>query len=179
MCLCVALLKELTSTFQRLTVELTSNTSLFLYLRASTALESNCLTSIFYQPSLKKLWRSLRTVQARGVWFGCVVCDPSLCLGSHWASFVHSYFSSFWPFISFSWTQRWADENDSPPRETESKKKTDFPSTHTSSEPSVPFISANCLVKYLRCFTCVVFTLISYFGVNLETCECEWWKQLL
>lgn len=92
MCLCVALLKELASTFQRLTVEWTSNTSVLVDLRGSTALESYCLTSIFYQPSLKKLWRSRRTVRAHSVWFGCIACDLSHCLGSLWALFVHSCF---------------------------------------------------------------------------------------
>lgn len=55
----------------------------------------------FYQSSLKKLWRFLRTVQARSVWFGRVVCDTSHCLGSHWSLFVRSsYFFPFRLFIS-------------------------------------------------------------------------------
>lgn len=48
-------------------------------------------TIFFYQSSLKKLWRFLRTVQACGVWFGGVVCDTSHCLGSHWSLFVRSF----------------------------------------------------------------------------------------
>lgn len=72
--LSVALLREVASTpFQTRTVELTSNASVLLHHRGSTALESDCLTSIFYQPSLKKLWRSVCAVGARGVWFGLVV----------------------------------------------------------------------------------------------------------
>lgn len=71
----MARLNELASTFQRLTVEGASNARVSVDLRASTALESNCLTSIFYQPSLKELSRSGRTVRARSVWFAAVACD--------------------------------------------------------------------------------------------------------
>lgn len=62
------------------------------YLTGSAALESNCLTSIFHQPSLKKARRARRTSPWRlGLGLGYVVCDPSRCLGSLGASFVNLF----------------------------------------------------------------------------------------
>lgn len=84
--------------FQRLTVELTSDDSVPSYLTGTAALESNCLTSIFHQPSLKKARRARRTSPWRLVWVWVMLSVIHLAASGHselrlWTSFcfVHQF----------------------------------------------------------------------------------------
>ena len=146
--------KNVPALFQRLTVELTSNTSVLLYLRGSTALESNCLTSIFYQPSLKKLWRSRRTAAARGVWFGSVVLSVIRLAASGHSElplFALVFVSPSVQFLLQRGGERFTCE-----RNGDVKRKRFSPQNKHPSAPTPPFIFAKMFSKTLEAL-CVLF----------------------